>query len=211
MVLKLYLSPLRSGGSAIVLLVLREKNIPFEYVFVDLTKKESKTPEFLRMHPFGQVPVIDDDGFILYETRAICRYLAEKYAAHGPALIPMGLKERARFEQAASVELANVLPALIKVGQEAVKGTRGMPVDQAKLDVYEVILGQQKFMAGDEPTIVDLFHLLYAPGLASRAGIDLMTQASRPNFTRWWNELLARPAWAKLQAEKEQASVVQKV
>lgn len=61
----------------------------------------------------------DDGGFILYETRAICRYLVEKYAAHGTPLIPTGLKERALFEQAASVEFANFQPYCHKVTMEA--------------------------------------------------------------------------------------------
>ncbi|KAJ7027384.1 glutathione S-transferase-like protein [Mycena alexandri] len=222
MVLKVYVAPLPSGGSPIVLLVLAEKQIPFECIFVELTKKETKTSDFLKMNPFGQVPVIDDDGFILYETRAICRYLTEKYAAQGPALIPTSLNGKAVLEQAASVELATFMPALIKVGREALKGTHGLAVDQAvldaalvefgqKLDVYEVILGKHKFIAGDELTIVDFFHLIYAPGLATRVGIDIMTQASRPNVTRWWNVLIARPAWVKLQAERAAANAVQNV
>jgi glutathione S-transferase len=61
----------------------------------------------------------DDGGFILYETRAICRYLVEKCAAHGTPLIPTGLKERALFEEAASVEFANFQPYCYKVTMEA--------------------------------------------------------------------------------------------
>jgi len=50
----------------------------------------------------------DDDGFILYESRAIARYLIKKYPNQGTAgLIPTGLKEEALFEQAASVEVSN--------------------------------------------------------------------------------------------------------
>lgn len=61
----------------------------------------------------------DDDGFVLYESRAICRYLAEKYAGQGTPLIPTGLKETAVFEQAASIELASFLPVVKKVAQES--------------------------------------------------------------------------------------------
>ncbi|KAJ7121944.1 glutathione S-transferase [Mycena filopes] len=212
MVLKLYTG--RSWGGYIVMLVLREKQIPFEHVFVNAAVKEYKTPEFLKMHPFGQVPVIDDDGFILYEMRAICRYLAEKYATQGPALIPLtGLREKALFEQAASVETTTFLPAVLKVIEEAGKRLQGQPVDQAvldanvaafgeKLDAYEVILGKHKFAAGDELTIIDFFHLLWAPLLGSRGGMDIMTQASRPNVTRWWNAVISRPIWVQLVAER---------
>ncbi|KAJ7795981.1 glutathione S-transferase, partial [Mycena olivaceomarginata] len=62
------------------------------------------------------------------------------------------------------------------------------------LDVYEVILGKHKFLGGDEYSLADLFHFGSAPRLAEN-GIDIMTSKSRPNVTRWWNELTARPAW----------------
>ncbi|KAJ7121943.1 glutathione S-transferase-like protein [Mycena filopes] len=213
MVLKFYTSAYLAGGSAIVAHVLAEMKVPHEVIFIDLAKKESKTPEYLAMHPFGQVPLIDDDGFILYESRAICRYLAEKYAAQGPALLPTGLEAKARFEQAASVEQANFAPAMSKVVGEALgKVHRGLSVDQAlidealaglyqKLDVYEVILGKQKFVAGDEFTLADAFHLQYAPLLLKRIGLDVMRTESRPNVARWWNEVVSRPAWVKLEAE----------
>ncbi|KAF7362985.1 Glutathione S-transferase [Mycena venus] len=213
MVLKLYSTSLPGSGQGIVALVLAEKQIPFEHVLVNLDSKDHKTPEYLAKHPFGQVPVIDDDGFILYESRAICRYLAEKYADQGTPLLPKGLKERALVEQAASVEFANFFPAVIKIVRESVaKARRGLPIDQAavdegltelsaKLDVYEVILGKQKYLAGDEFTVADVFHYAFAPFLAD-GGMDIMTSKERPNVSRWWNELISRPAWIKLKAEK---------
>ncbi|KAJ7190668.1 glutathione S-transferase [Mycena pura] len=209
MVLKLYGPQNVAGGNGIVALLLAEKRIPFEFVQVDMASKQHKSQEFVAMQPFGQVPVIDDNGFILYESRAICRYLEEKYPNQGTKLVPTGLKARALFEQAASVEFANFHPAVMKVAMEAVwKRRQGSPIDQAvvdkalddlsaKLDVYESILGKQKYMAGDELTLVDLFHLFYAPMLAG-ADIDVMTKESRPNVARWWKEIISRPAWVKL-------------
>ncbi|KAJ7840951.1 glutathione S-transferase [Mycena olivaceomarginata] len=211
MVLKLYAVPYPGRGSGLVYLLLAEKRIPFELIAVDLKAKEQKKPEFLAMHPFGQVPVIDDDGFIVYESRAICRYLAEKYADQGPNLFPKGLEKRAMVEQGAAVELATFEPAILKLFHEGGKRLRGLPFDQAildealaelsaVLDVYEVILGKHKFLGGDEYSLADLFHFGSAPRLAEN-GIDIMTSKSRPNVTRWWNELTARPAWAKLTAD----------
>ena len=46
----------------------------------------------------------DDDGFIVYESRAIARYLDAKYPKQGPKLVPTGLKELALFEQGVSIE-----------------------------------------------------------------------------------------------------------
>ncbi|KAJ7081250.1 glutathione S-transferase, partial [Mycena epipterygia] len=162
--------------------------------------------------PFGQVPMIDDGGFILYESRAICRYLAEKYAAQGTPLIPTGLKEKALFEQAASVEFANFLPHVRNVGMESVwKHRYNIPVDEAalaqavselsvKLDVYEVILAKQKFIGGNDFTLADIFHLCYTPLLAE-AGIKIMTSEGRPNVTRWWNSISTQPTWVQLKAD----------
>ena len=122
----------------------------------------------------------DDDGFILYESRAICRYIANKYANQGPALIPTVVKEVALFEQAASVEQNNFDPYASKAVAETIfkpyvyiatasccanhsdKTDRymGLKPDQAvfddlikslsaRLDVYEVILSKQKYIAGN--------------------------------------------------------------
>ncbi|KAJ6549335.1 glutathione S-transferase [Mycena sp. CBHHK59/15] len=204
MVFKLYVSARAAVGIA---MVLAEKQVPFELVVVDVAAKAHKTPEYLAMHPFGQVPVADDDGFILYESRAICRYVAEKYTDRGPALIPTELKARALFEQAASIEYCNFFPAVSKVLIETI----GLDVDQAaldkhiadlsaKLDAYEVILGKQKYLAGNEFTLADLMHLTHGP-LLVEAGCDLLTSKG-PNIARcWWNDINSRPGWIKLKEE----------
>ncbi|KAJ7483164.1 glutathione S-transferase [Mycena latifolia] len=211
MVLKFYGASNIGGGGGIVAMVLAEKQIPFEYIVVDLATRAQKTPEFVAKHPFGLIPVIDDDGFILYESRAICRYLAEKYADQGTPLLPTTLQDKALFEQAASIEFANISPPLSQIVDEVfAKPYRGLPTDEAviaqalsglstKLDVYEVILGKQKFLAGNEFTLADLFHLYYVRVLTFR-NIDIMTSKG-PNLARWWNDLVGRPAWVKLNKE----------
>ncbi|KAJ7289523.1 glutathione S-transferase [Mycena rebaudengoi] len=208
MVLKIYSGANAAGGAALVGLVLAEKQIPFEHIFVNLSKGEHKTPEFLEKHPFGQIPVIDDDGFILCESRAICRYLSEKYADQGTPLIPTDLKARAIFEQAASFEFANFHPHAFKAAMAFFRGenvanpalvTDAVAALSKTLDVYEKILEKQKFLAGNEITLVDIFHLGFAPGLAGR-GEDIMVKKG-PNVTRWWNDLIQRPTWVKLKAE----------
>ncbi|KAJ7843716.1 thioredoxin-like protein [Mycena leptocephala] len=176
MVLKLYATSFAAGGGSIVALVLAEKQIPFELVLVDLAAKEQKLPEFLAKNPWGKVPVIDDDGFILYESRAICR-----------------LKERALVEQAASLELANFHPAVIKVAAEVFsKPRQGLTPDQALLDAGLADLSA-KLDVYEEFTLADLFHMSTAP--------------KGPNVTRWWNELMSRPAWVKIRAEGVKGSV----
>ncbi|KAJ7224970.1 glutathione S-transferase C-terminal-like protein [Mycena haematopus] len=217
MVLKFYAGPYVAGGGAIVALALAEKRVPFEYIRVDFEGKDHKKPEYMAMQPFGQVPLIDDDGFLVYESRAICHYIAEKYPNQGPDLLPKGLKERTLVEQGISIEYSTFHPAILPVIREAVmKPFRNLPVDQAvldaglkefsaKLDVYEVILSKHKFLAGDEFTLADLCHYSYAPMLAD-AGVDVMTSKG-PNVKRWWTELMSRPAWIKLKAEGYKSTV----
>ncbi|KAF8172241.1 glutathione S-transferase [Mycena galopus ATCC 62051] len=211
MVLKLYALTFPAGGTAIVALALWEKQIPFEFVPISLDAKDHKTPQYLAKNPFGQVPVIEDDGFIVYESRAICRYLADKYPDQGTDLLPKGLKERSMVEQVASVESATFHPAVMAIVEEAVmKPSRGLAIDQAVLDqaliefkeklaVYDAILGENKFLAGEEFSLADLSHYSYAPFLAD-AGVDVMTSQGL-NVTRWWNELMSRHTWVKLKSE----------
>lgn len=71
-----------------VLAVLNEKNVDFELITVNLTKGEQQAPDHLAKQPFGRIPVLDDDGFLVYESRAICKYIAKKYAGQGTKLLP---------------------------------------------------------------------------------------------------------------------------
>ncbi|KAI0342897.1 glutathione S-transferase [Trametopsis cervina] len=209
MVLKLYGSRL-SIPSLRVNAALAEKNVPFEFIAVDEKNGENKTPAYLEKHPFGQMPYIDDDGFILYETRAICRYIAMKYRAQGPALLPdpNDLQATALFEQAASVEQNDFDPyALGYAYEKLAKPYHGLPVDQKVLDTmlgklderlngYERILAKHKYLAGDEYTLADLFHLPWGTAFTDRFQFDYFTnEEKRPNIARWWKDISSRPAW----------------
>ncbi|KAJ7607995.1 thioredoxin-like protein [Mycena polygramma] len=182
-------------------IILHELKVPFELIEVDVRAGEHKTPEFLEKQPFGQIPYIDDGGFILYETRAICRYIAAKLPKSG--LLPTEPKANALFEQAAAVELANFDPSASKGGLQLKMKGLNWPFDQAvideqlaildkKLDGYERILAKHRYVAGDKLTLVDLFHLPYGPLVAS-GGTDMFSR--RPNVARWYNELVAHPSW----------------
>ncbi len=61
-----------------VLFTLNETNTPYEMEMVDITKGAHKSPEHVARQPFGQLPALDDDGFKMYESRAMARYIDEK-------------------------------------------------------------------------------------------------------------------------------------
>ncbi|EMD32727.1 hypothetical protein CERSUDRAFT_161212 [Gelatoporia subvermispora B] len=207
MVLKLHGSPM-STCTRRVATVLKEKNVPYELVTVDMASREHKSAAYLETNPFGQVPYIDDDGFVLFESRAIARYIAAKYAGQGTPLLPPpgDLLKLGKFEQAASIELSQFDPSTSGLAMENVFKKRfGLETDQkaveqykatlsGKLDAYEKILSKSKYLAGDEITLADLFHLPYGSMLKVQ-GYDYLEDESRPNVVRWWKDITSRASW----------------
>ncbi len=111
--MKLYCNPV-SPTSLSVMLFCAEARIPFEPVVIDLMKSQQKTPDYLTLNPWGLVPVLEDDDFVLTESSAILKYLADK--AKLPAY-PHGLRERARVNEvsdgvAASLASTQFVPLL---------------------------------------------------------------------------------------------------
>src|ERR1700674_218358 len=80
-----------------ILWMAKELGLDYQHVKVDFASGEAREPGFLALNPNGQVPVIDDDGFILWESMAINLYLAKKYGAG--ALYPTRLEDEARAWQ----------------------------------------------------------------------------------------------------------------
>jgi glutathione S-transferase len=77
-----------------VRVVLAEKDLEYEKVFVDLRKQEQKSPEFLRMNPYGKVPVLVDEDEVVYDSTIINEYLEDEYPL--PRLMPEDSQGRAR-------------------------------------------------------------------------------------------------------------------
>jgi len=215
MVLTLYGFP-QSMATQRVQIVLKEKDVPYSFVIFDLRKGQHKTPEYLEKQPFGVVPYIDDDGFILCESRAICRYIATKYESQGPELIPTDLQGAALFEQAASAEVSYFSPdARVILWEKVFKPALGLVTDEKtfaehvktlndKLDVFDLILSKQKYLAGDECSLVDIF-CIPDGSLFPLCGVHSLEQ--KPNVARWWKDVSSRPSWLAVQeAAKSQAS-----
>ncbi|KAG1879829.1 glutathione S-transferase [Suillus subluteus] len=194
-----------STCTRLVALVCKEKNIPYELIQVNLAKGEHKRPAFTANQPFGQVPYIDDEGFILYESRAIARYLIKKYPNEGTPLIPSDPKAEALFEQAASIEAFNFTAFVAPIVAEKVfNPRRGLQPNEErvkellaslkpKLDAYDLILSKQKYLAGDFVTLADLAHLPYGTAFYGAGFAEVFE--SRPHLARWWKDISNRPAW----------------
>nr|VWO96609.1 Putative non-ribosomal peptide ligase/ polyketide synthase hybrid [Ganoderma boninense] len=195
MVLTLY-GNVHSTCTARVRTVLEELSLAHEFVEVDFSKPAVlKSPEVLAVQPFGQIPYIDDAGFKLFESRAICRYLALKYGGVGKGLVPdpSDREKTALFDQAASIEVSNFDPPASGLGFENIvkQYIPGLEADPAmvakykfqleqKMEGYDRLLSRQKFMAGDELTIIDLFHLPWG-AMLKRQGNDILESDKFPN------------------------------
>ncbi|CAF1098123.1 unnamed protein product [Adineta ricciae] len=197
-----------------VIATLTEKGLSFTLQSIDFFGGEHKTPKYLQdKHPFGVIPVlIDENGFKVYESRAICRYLEMKYKGKGTELIPTkDPKAQGLFEQAASTEISYFDPyASGIVAERVLKKMKGQgEADEAKvashkaelnksLDVYEKILSQQPYLAGEKFTLADLFHLPYGTWLVKIGEGDLFE--SRPHVKDWWTRITSRISWKTAQA-----------
>ncbi|KAL5743580.1 hypothetical protein ACOSQ2_026696 [Xanthoceras sorbifolium] len=208
MVVKVY-GPVRAACPQRVLACLLEKGFEFEIVHVDLDYGDQKRPEFLVRQLFGQVPVVEDGDFRLFESRAIVRYYAAKYAGRGPNLLGTTLEERATVDQWLEVEVHNfndlvytmvlqlmVLPRMGQPGDLALVHTCEQKLESV-FDVYEKRLSKSKYLAGDWFSLADLSHLPAIRFLMEDAKLVHLVK-ERKHVNGWWEEISSRPAWKKL-------------
>ncbi|TFK98085.1 hypothetical protein BDV98DRAFT_658196 [Pterulicium gracile] len=176
---------------------------PFHLAPLDFATGQHKSPENLKKHPFGQVPILEDDGFFLCESRAISKYLARKYASQGtPDLVPdsSDLKASAKFDQASSAESFEFEAAVAPILLEGLFAKFKNPAHslEGQLDGYERNLTKKNYIAGQNITVVDFFHLPHGTMLPFDLGKDPLSNEKRPHVANWWQELKARPPWAAL-------------
>ncbi len=197
--IKLYTFP-PSTNSRKVRIALLEKGLEFERINVDLSKREQKNPEYLKIHPFGQVPALDDEGFIIYDSTVINEYLEDEYPY--PALMPKDSEGRARARLMEDYRDTHFNPYCVHIMQEMRKtdGERdAQRLDNAKtaiarcFDRIEAELNGKEYLVGSF-SLADIafmanFELLDRCGIASDPGRHGRTAA-------WIARLKARPSFA---------------
>lgn len=212
--MKVYGHPL-STCTRKVLTTLAEKDAPHEFVLVDLTKGEHKGTEHIARQPFGQIPVLDDGDFRLYESRAIARYLDDTLP--GTKLTPADAKDRGRMEQWISIEASNFSPSAMKIVWECLfkKMMQGAPADETvvqaarttvskALDILDQRLGETPYLAGAEFSLADLCYMPYIEYLFAAGHGDLIT--SRAHTADWWQRISTRPSWLKVTGKSTSAA-----
>jgi glutathione S-transferase len=183
--MKLYHHPL-SGHAHRACLFASLLQLPHELVEVDLQAGAHKTPEFLRMNPFGQIPVLDDDGVIVADSNAILVYLAKK--AGRADWLPEDPQGAALVQRWLSVAAGEVAYGPAAARLITVFGARYNPEEviaraHALLAKLDHELAQRDWLAGDRPTIADVAIYSYV-ARAPEGNVDLSGYPAVTAFLR---------------------------
>lgn len=195
--IKLYWFPL-SGHAHRAQLMLSLLDLPHELITVDLVNGEHKTAEFLERHPFGQVPVMDDNGTILWDSHAIIHYLAQKYDANGTWL-PSPPTKAAQVQQWLAVSAGLLVngPAsarLVKVFGTDHDHAKAVELAHNLLTIIEKHLTNSAFLVGDQPTIADVAGYSYIAH-APEGEVDLTPY---PTIQKWLAKIEALPGFVPM-------------
>jgi glutathione S-transferase len=197
--IKLYTFP-PSTNSRKVRIALLEKGLEFERVNVDLSKREQKNPEYLKIHPFGQIPALDDEGFVIYDSTVINEYLEDEYPY--PPLMPSDSEGRARARLMEDFRDTHFNPYFVHIIQETRKpeGERDeQRIQNAKaeitkgLDRIESELQDREYLAGP----FSLADVAFMSNLELLDRFSIPVDANKYKRTvAWIDRLKARPSFA---------------
>jgi glutathione S-transferase len=196
--IKLYHFP-QSSNSRKARIALIEKGLEFERVLIDLTKKEQKSPDYLKIHPFGQVPALDDEGFVVYDSTIINEYLEDEYPY--PALLPKDSDGRARARMMEDLRDNYFNPAAGQINREMRKpegerNSQAIEAGKAEIskcfDRIEKELQGKEYLAGE----FSLADIAFMPNLDSLERLNVTVDPKYKNTLAWIARLRARPSWA---------------
>lgn len=184
-------------------MALAEKDVPYELIEVPFGMQ--REPQHLARHPFARVPAFEHDGFCLYETQAILRYLDDVFPA--PPLQPAAAKLRARMNQQMGILDAYGWPSIVGgiLYNRWIAPRLGLPVDdnavvaalpRAKLCVreWERLMEGRMFLAGDDLSLADI---LVAPPLVyfRRTAEGEAALRDHAALAAWCDRIRARDAF----------------
>lgn len=181
-------------------LCLAEKGVAYELIPAKL-----QDPSYVALHPWRKMPVLEHDGFQVFEAAAVGRYVDEAF--EGPALQPASAQGRAQMMQWISAFNDYVAGPAVRgvLVPRFVLAPRGIPVDeaqiqaeaakaQAALQVFDAALAKSPYLAGDAPSLADwmLLPVIASGGLLK--GADRYAD-NLPNLAAWTGRMTARPSF----------------
>lgn len=183
-----------------VLLTAEELGMDYNYVHIELGKGEQKKPEHLARHPLGKIPALEHDGQLLFESAAICRYLAR---VHDNRLYSADLLAAARIDQTMDVVVHHVgrwlgvyfwqeviCKNFFKKEPDAAAIAEAEGFLKAHLPYIDGLLADQPFLCGRDVTIADTLSYAYFQ-VQEQTSVDLSAYS---NIQRWYGEFSERPS-----------------
>ena len=180
-----------------VKVVLAEKSLPYEIVPIDLRAQAQKTPDYLKLNPYGKVPVLTDDDTVLYESCIINEYLEEKYP--NPPLLPKDPGNKAKARILIDYGMAHFDGAYQKLRMELAKDPKEQSqqvIDNAKSDLKKLLQRLENDI-GDQPYLVGDFSLVDAdliPRFTRLEGFGVLPDPSLPRLGKYLERMKARPS-----------------
>jgi glutathione S-transferase len=187
-----------------VLATLEEKGASCR--FVSVGPGGAKTEPHISRHPFGRVPALEHNGFTLYETQAILRYLDR--ALPGPALTPIDPKAAGRMDQLMNIcdwylfqGVNNVIgfhrivaPRLMGLAPDEAAIAAAMPKAHLVFNEISRLLGRKTYLAGEEMTLADILIAPQLDFLALTPEWEPLTAAT-PNLVSWLQRMNERASF----------------
>jgi glutathione S-transferase len=180
------------------MLCVEELGLAYERIDAGLSFGIVDTPEYRAKNPNGLVPVIEDDGFVLWESNAIVRYLAAKHAAG--SMWPTELQARADADRWMDWQTTALQPAMVQAFYHLVRlppekrDLSAVPASRERSEacvaMLEAALAGKRFVTGEVLTIADI---ALAPAIHRWLNLP-MERVKRPNVERWYGDIMRRRA-----------------
>jgi glutathione S-transferase len=196
MAIKLY-DAIPSSNSDRVKILLHEKGLSYERVTLDLKKMQQKRPEFLKLNPYGKVPVIDDNGKILFESCIINEYLDEQYP--NPPFMPKDPYLRGRVRVLTDYGINHLQESYTPLRLEMLKKEEerdrkvieeSLKTIFAKLQYLENEIGDKPYPVGD----ISLVDVNILPRFLRLNQWKFFPTPALPKLSGWFNRMIARPS-----------------
>jgi glutathione S-transferase len=197
MSIKLHHSPF--SRSRFVVWMAEEAGLPYELSVIDMMSRQHKGPEYLKVHPHGLLPALEDEGRPLFESAALCMYLADKAGKLAP---PLGTYERGLWYQWIVWTVTTEMPPLTKVAMNTMflpeKYRKPEVAEQGRAEwkeparVLEAALQGKEWLVADEFSAADVM-AASAAGFAQMLGLT----GEYPNIEAYVARSQERPAFKR--------------
>ncbi|OCA54427.1 glutathione S-transferase family protein [Photorhabdus namnaonensis] len=185
-----------------VLWCLKELDVPYNQVDIGGKFGKLDDPQYLKMNPNGQIPCLQEDNFVLWESNAIVRYLAAKFGKD--MLYPQDLQERANADKWMDWVGSHLFPHIkqLVIGfvrtPEAERDQKQIEQTLTEIEklmkVLDNTLAEQKYLSGDKFGMADI---ALGPMIYPWLNIPIK-RPSLPNIERWYQLMAERPAFKEI-------------